>query len=235
VFDDLVELARLRPGARLLEIGCGTGQATLPLAERGFQILAVELGERLASYARRKLARLPRVQVVTSSFEEWDPAGERFDAVVSFNAFQWIDPTVRFAKPAEVLRDGGALAVVAMQYVMPDDADALWRSLQHDYDAVVGRSARSAAPPHPDAVEDRPGEIEASGYFHDVVVRRYVTTLSFSANDYIALLKTSSWHRQLDEPTRGALLERIDRRIREHPRETVRPPLLTTLYVAERV
>jgi ubiquinone/menaquinone biosynthesis C-methylase UbiE len=34
VFDDLVEQARLAPGSRVLEIGCGTGQATLPLAAR---------------------------------------------------------------------------------------------------------------------------------------------------------------------------------------------------------
>ena len=56
VFDDLVERAGLAPGARVLEIGCGTGQATLPLAERGFSMLAVELGANLAEVARRKLA-----------------------------------------------------------------------------------------------------------------------------------------------------------------------------------
>ena len=73
VFDDLVALAGLEPGARVLEIGCGTGQATLPLAERGFSILAVELGANLAELARRKLAAYPEVEIVTSSFEEWDP------------------------------------------------------------------------------------------------------------------------------------------------------------------
>jgi SAM-dependent methyltransferase len=31
VLDDLVELAALSPGARLVEVGCGTGQATVPL------------------------------------------------------------------------------------------------------------------------------------------------------------------------------------------------------------
>ena len=43
-FDDLLALTGLGPGARVLEIGCGTGQATVPLAERGCQIVAVELG-----------------------------------------------------------------------------------------------------------------------------------------------------------------------------------------------
>ena len=41
VFDDVVTLAGLGEGARVLEIGCGTGQATLPLAERGFEVTCI--------------------------------------------------------------------------------------------------------------------------------------------------------------------------------------------------
>src|SRR5262245_17480483 len=62
VFADLAELAEVGPGCRVLEIGCGTGQATVPLAERGCQIVAVELGAGLAAVARRKLARFPSVE-----------------------------------------------------------------------------------------------------------------------------------------------------------------------------
>jgi Methyltransferase domain len=45
------------PGARVVEIGCGTGQTIVPPAERGYRITRVELGERLAAMAREKLAR----------------------------------------------------------------------------------------------------------------------------------------------------------------------------------
>jgi SAM-dependent methyltransferase len=71
LFDDLAELTPLRPGSRVLEIGPGTGQATLPLAERGYQVVAVELGADLAAVARRKLAGFPNVEVVTAAFEDW--------------------------------------------------------------------------------------------------------------------------------------------------------------------
>ena len=55
-FDDLVELTGAPPGGRILEIGPGTGKATVALAGRGYALLGVELGPQLAEVARRNLA-----------------------------------------------------------------------------------------------------------------------------------------------------------------------------------
>src|SRR2546428_15528 len=71
LFSDLAELACIGPGCRVLEIGCGTGQATIPLAERGCEIVCVELGPSLAAVARRKLARFGSVRVEVAAFEAW--------------------------------------------------------------------------------------------------------------------------------------------------------------------
>jgi SAM-dependent methyltransferase len=239
VFDDLAVLGGLREAARIVEIGPGTGQATLPLAERGYEVTAVELGDRLAAFARRKLARFPNVEVVSSSFEEWEAGDARFDAVASFNAFHWIDPEVRYAKPAQLLRDGGVLAVVASHYVVPDDADPFWIEVQEDYEAigptadVVGLPiGDNRAPPHPDQVGDLSDEVDASGHFHNAAVRRYLWTVCFTAAEYIDLLRTSSWHRALDQGARRMLFERIHQRIEAQPDRCVRPTLLATLNVA---
>ncbi|HEY5988888.1 MAG TPA: class I SAM-dependent methyltransferase [Streptosporangiaceae bacterium] len=88
MFDDLVELAGIGPGCRVLEIGCGTGQATVPLAERGCRIVAVELGAAMAGIARDRLARCPAAEVVTSSFEAWPLPPEPFDVVLAATAFR---------------------------------------------------------------------------------------------------------------------------------------------------
>jgi SAM-dependent methyltransferase len=229
VFDDLVALAELEPGARLVEIGCGSGQATLPLAERGFAIVGVELGERLASVARRKLAAFPRVEIVTSSFEEWDPRGEAFDGVVAFNSFHWLHPELRFTKPAAVLRPGGALAVAGMHLVTHARADPLWLAVQQDYDAVGAERPVDAG-----AVRDRSSEFEASGLFRVVAMRRYLWDAGYDAEGFVALLRTSSRHRMLDDASRADLFERIRRRIDAHPRRTIRPSMGAVLYVARR-
>jgi len=231
VLDDLVAVARLDEGARLLEIGCGTGQATLPLAERGFEIVAVELGESMADLARQKLAPYPKVRVVTSSFEQWDPAGDRFDAVVAFNSFHWIDPDVSFAKSAEVLREGGSLAVMGSRFVEHDDADPVWGELQEDYDAVTGQGDGRV---HVNALKDRSAEFTAGGYFESVTLRRYRWDIAFDADGYVAFLGTTSSHIALAEATRDELFARIHHRISKGG-GSISPTMAAVLNFAERV
>ena len=121
LFDDLAALTGIGPGSRVLEIGPGTGQATIPLAERGCQVVAVELGAHLAAAARRNLARFPAVEVVTAPFEDWPLPAEPFDLVLAATAFHWIDPAVRVAKAADALRPGGWLATIATHHVAGGD------------------------------------------------------------------------------------------------------------------
>lgn len=177
VFDDLVELAGLPAGGRILEIGPGTGKATLPLAQRRFRLVSVELGARLAGAAKRNLAEFPAVAIVNANFETWEPDEGGFDAVVAFTAFHWIDPELRFEKPARLLRDAGVLAVVDTQHVLLPDGDRFFVDVQEDYEAV-DPSEDNRPPGPPEDVADLSGEIEASGRFRTVGVRRHVWDVS---------------------------------------------------------
>ena len=226
VFDDLVALARIPPGGRVLEIGCGTGQATLPLARRGFEIVCVELGARLAAVARRKLAGFPKLEVVNARFEEWEPDGE-LDAVVAFTAFHWIDPDVRYAKPARILRRGGSLGVVETSHVMNDDG--FWADVQEDYDAVVPHPD-NRPPPHPGELGDLRAEIVATGLFREVEVRRHLWDVTYTADEYIAVIGTYSPNLELDDAKRTELFERIHGRIERQG--TVTKTYAATLNVA---
>jgi SAM-dependent methyltransferase len=231
ILDDLVALARLPPGARLLEIGPGTGQATVPLAARGFHILCVELGPALADRARRNLERFENVHVVQADFETWDPAGLLFDCVVAFTAFHWVAPEVRYSKSADALRETGKLAVVATKHVLPAGGDPFWVEVQEDYEAI---DEDAQQPPSPDQVADMSEEIEASGLFGDVEVRRHLWEVAYSADEYINVLETYSGHRKLPPTAREELYKRIRLRIAARPDGRVRKTYLGTLHVASR-
>jgi SAM-dependent methyltransferase len=103
LFDDIVQLAGLKPGSMVVEIGPGTGQATRRLAERGLRILALEIDPRLAARARHNLGAFPDVSARTTSFEAWHLGEATFDVVFACNSFHWVDPDIGFVKAAAVL------------------------------------------------------------------------------------------------------------------------------------
>src|SRR5215470_14160852 len=112
LFGALVNAARLQPDAHLLEIAPGTGQATLPLARRGYHITAVELGANMARVAQANLKDYPQVEIINASFEEADLPLGGFDLVYVASALHWITPAARFAKPHAHLKKAGQLAVI---------------------------------------------------------------------------------------------------------------------------
>ena len=117
VIDAIVTASTLRRGSRVLEIGSGTGQLSVPLAQLDIELVAIELGPHLAALAERNLQRFPHAQVLVSSFEEWQLPARAFDAVISANAFHWLDPELRFSKCAAALRPGGALTILQVHHV----------------------------------------------------------------------------------------------------------------------
>ena len=243
VFADLAELAELPARARLVEIGCGTGQATRPLAQRGYTITCLELGEQLAALARRNLAGFPNVEVVTGSFETWQPAHAEHDAVVAFGSFHWISPEHRYRKAAELVGASGKLAVVSMVHVLPDDGDPFFLDVVDDYVAVLGEDAREMVtigrPPHPDAIADLSDrviaeEVEASGVFRRTAARRHFWDVVYAADDYLDLLMTVSTYRALEPDVRERLFSRLRRRIAARPAQSVRLTYLALLYVLTR-
>ena len=74
VFDILVERCGLRTGARVLEIGPGVGQATLPMLDRGAVVTAVEPGPSLARRLSERTAGRT-IEILVSKFEDSSPAG----------------------------------------------------------------------------------------------------------------------------------------------------------------
>lgn len=245
LYRDLIELSGIRPGTELLEIGCGSGKATRPLAERGFRIVGIELGERLAEVARRNLSGYPNVDVVTSSFEDWNPEGRRFDLVYAATSWHWIERDIRYAKTAELLlKPTGHLAFWGATHACPVGFDSFFTEIQEVYDAIgesysKARSGHQAGsdrdawpPPPPEEVPDESGEIEESGLFDVVGVRRYVWSQEYDAERYIALLDTFSGHIAMRKGKREFLYREVRNRIRQRPGGKVLRHWHSILHVA---
>jgi SAM-dependent methyltransferase len=223
LFDDLVRLAGLAPGDRVVEIGCGTGQATVPLAERGLAVTAIELGTKLADMARSRLAGFPAVRVITGAFEDWQPPAEPTDAVVAVNSLHWVPEGLRYARPHEVLRPGGFLAVVGCQWARPAGGHRFWSDVQEDYQAV---GYAGDPPPPPEQIGPRHLPPNASGLFTEVASLRYPFEVRYTAADYLTILATQSSTHALGAARRDDFLGRVGRRL-----ESLGRPDLTVTFV----
>jgi SAM-dependent methyltransferase len=212
LFDDLARLVGLGTGSRVLELGCGTGQATVSLARRGYEVVAVELGAGLADVARRKLASFPAVDVVNSAFEEWPLPRAPFDVVFAATSFHWIDRAVRVSKSAESLRPGGALAVVSTHHVAGGD-EQFFVDVQRCYERWDLDTAPGSRLPAATDIPHEREELDASGRFGRVVFRRYEHERTYPTQEYRDLLLTYSGHRALEPAAQRGLLSCIGRLI----------------------
>jgi SAM-dependent methyltransferase len=234
VFEDLTTLARLRPGSRVLELGCGTGQATVPLATRGFEVVAIELGAGLAEVARRNLAAFPEVDIVNAAFEEWPLPPASFDAVVAATSFHWLDAEVRLAKVADALRSGGALAIIATHHVAGGDGP-FFAEVQRCYETwMAGTVAGLRLPEASEVAHHDDDDFEASGLFTQAVFRRYERDLTYSTREYRDLLLSYSGHRALARDAREGLLACIGELIDARFGGRVAKRYMTELTVAYR-
>ena len=202
LFDRLIVESGLSVGMRALEIGPGTGQATEPLARRGLQICAVELGPHLAAEARSRLAPYPDVEVIVGDFEELPLPVATFDLVIAATALHWISEPLRFSRPHQLLKPGGHLGLLHTDPVSDGEGDRFVRLSQPIYRRF------SDQPNAPDYVPPALNEIVPTTLnptlFVPVCFEVFPVQIEYSSARYVDLLRTFS-------PTIAMPLERRER------------------------
>jgi SAM-dependent methyltransferase len=152
--DFLIELLGLRPGQRLLDVGCGPGRHAVELALRGVAVTGVDVSRRFLDIAAQRARRA----AVRASFFEVDarqmPFDDEFDAVISIcqGAFGLMGPddSVVLRRIAEALIPGGRLALTAL--------NALHTAANVGPEASLDADAGVLHEPHEVTVEDGSSE-----------------------------------------------------------------------------
>jgi ubiquinone/menaquinone biosynthesis C-methylase UbiE len=112
LIDRACELAELKEGDPVLEVGCGSGQLTKALATRGFKVMALDPGEQLVALAKQNVQDAGAVEFTCARFEDAELPKEYYRAAFSASAFHWVDPNVGWSKIAELLAPGGTFALL---------------------------------------------------------------------------------------------------------------------------
>lgn len=236
LFADIIHLANLPEKALILEIGCGTGQATLPFARKNFSIHGLELGGNLAAIARQNLSDYPNAQITTGAFEKIPLKPAHYDLVISATAFHWIDPAYRYTKTAAILKPGGGLALFWNKHVQSVLSADFFHAVQNVYKAAAPEMAKSnPGLPIPENIPTPyKREIENSNFFGSVTILKYPWTVQYDSASYIQLLNTYSDHIALAPQKRQALFDGITNLMVTRFDGSIQKEYLTLLYFARR-
>lgn len=171
---DIISKTNLKLCDKLLEIGPGTGKATIQFAEKGFAIHGVEIGEDMAEIFRNKCTDYPKVSIDVASFEDWScPGSEKYDMIYCAQAFHWLDTNIKYKKCYNLLKDNGYL--VLFWYNPCEDGSDISKEIEEKIEEIVEKysdnySIDRGKPERRihsgvSTDDERKTEIEASGLF----------------------------------------------------------------------
>ena len=89
-YDRLIERGLFPPNGSILDAGCGTGQVSLPLAARGYQVHGIDISEEMIKLAQRKVCAGWRARYVVGDVRDIAANDGSIDAVVVSKLFQHI-------------------------------------------------------------------------------------------------------------------------------------------------
>lgn len=195
-----------RSGLAVLDVGCGTGTAARQLQAAGCDVLGIDPDERMAARAR-----IHGLEVEVTTFEDWEPAGRKFDVVTAAQSWHWVDPEAGLRKAAQALRAGGRIAIFSHVFEPPEDiAAAFARAFREAVpDSPFHDSGRSLLETYQAGYVKICDSLREIGTFHGVEQWRDDWTQSYTRAEWLDLLPTTGGLTRLSQDKRAGILDAV--------------------------
>ena len=226
-----IELAKLGEDAKILEIGCGPGTATTEFAKRGFSMVCVEPSQESCNLARQNCASFSDVEIINTTFEEWELQSHKFNAVLAATSFHWVSPEVGYPKVERALKDNGSL--ILLWNKEPQPSYEVYQVLDEVYQKLVPSLSRYEDRGTQEQILRQLGQnIIKSGLFKDLIYEHMECELTYSIDDYLTLLSTLSPYITLDSHQRDSLFNDLRDTLTKHLGNFIQTSYLSAFHIA---
>ena len=208
-FDHIIQYADLKPGKRVLEIGPGTGQATLPLLQTECDYVGIELGSHLFEYTKNKFADYGNLTMINDDFCTHNFANEQFDMVFSAATIQWIPEEIAFSRAFELLKPGGCLVMIAN---LGNEEHRNSAGLLAEKNTIYEKYFKPET--HYNCRINK-GNVINYGFL-PIEVADYEYDTDMTADDFVSLTMTHADHITLQEPNRSLFMNGLRDAINQH-------------------
>ncbi len=205
--------------SKVVEVGIGGGQATLPVLEKGCSLTAVEYGENFSRLCEKKFEKYKNFSVVTAKFENTSFTDLQYDLVYSASAFHWVPENIGYPKVYAMLKSGGAFARFANHPYRDKGNSVLSAEIEKLYSAYYypyyGKDIKSEKEYSEEQAVQRALIAKKYG-FVDIRHAMFYRTRTFSAKEYIELLGTYSDHIAIEKTIRMEFFSKIEETINKY-------------------
>lgn len=229
-----IALTQIPPGAAILELGGGPGNATVAFAQKGYSLLCIEPSQSACQLAKQNCSSYPKVEIENTTFEEWDLEAQRFNAVLAATSIHWITPEIVYPKAAAALQNDGYLILLwNMSAQLPYEVCQSLNQAYQKYAPLLGK------------YEDREtqslslrklGQIVSDcGYFGGLVSEQMAWKLDYSIDDYLLLLNTYSPYIELEPQQRKDLFALVKEILEQNGTKSIQLSFLSAFHIAKKI
>lgn len=235
LYTDIKEICNIDRASRLLEIGAGTGIATVKLAKLNSKIVAIEPGVHLAAIARERTREYPNVEVCEETFEDFR-SSERFDAILAFTSFHWLKEKDKYERVFKLLNEAGSLVLVWNYFFQTNSpVTVAVNKVYHEFLSDVYPGQRGIHKINEEVFSimiQREEKIIQNPLFYPVFMNKYLVKYNYNAETYPKFLNTLPKIIAVEEERRTKFLQQISEVVTRHGKISV--PVLTSLIVCKR-
>ena len=219
IYQAIFKYVPIDENSNVVEVGSGSGQATLPVLKTGCKLTAVEYGENFSELLKSKFKAFPKFSVVTGKFEEVSLEEDAFDLVFSATAFHWVPEKEGYEKVYRMLKKGGAFARFANRPRNCQNEPELGEEIQELYNEYYNKQHNIKSGTKKWFTEEDAKAIslipEIYG-FTDIKYFLFYRERVFTASEYTKLLGTYSDHIAIEESVRKVFFSKIEDAINRH-------------------